>query len=284
MKILNKHGLPEPFYNAVKRHEHRSGDYSASMLSKPVQSVILTNRYDDIITKDCSEMVWSLFGTALHNVLEKGAGKADLTEQYLTADINGVKLSGMSDLLTQTETGYKITDYKTLSVWSIVYMSSLEDWTSQLNTYAYLFSQNGFKITELEIVAFMRDWQQSKAMYDSNYPQCQVQTITIPLWEEREQLLYISDRISLFEQHKDTPDDQLPECTKTELWQDDDVFAIMKDGRKTAVKLHATLLDAEEHLATLDDKHSIVKREGKPKRCAYCDARSVCNQYKKETK
>lgn len=282
MKITNNYNLPNPVYNAICRDNHKSGDYSASMLYKSPRQVIIAKRHYEEIEKDASEMIWALFGTALHKIIEQGTTENEIAEEYMATSILGKSLTGSCDLLTALEDGYKVSDYKTLSVYSIIYMSSMEDWTKQLNTYAFLFGRYGFDIKALEIVAFMRDWMASIAKFDPNYPQCQVQTIKIPIWSHEEQKKYIEDRIRLFESydiaHKD---DQLPECTQAELWQDDTKYAIMKDGRKSAVKLHDSQESAENHLNSLDKKHSITKRIGKAKRCNYCDSRQFCNQYNK---
>jgi len=127
MKITNNNKLPEPIVKAIESHEHKGADYSASMLYKSPRMVQLGNRYKDKIEKDASDMIWSLFGTALHHIVEQGTGKNELSEQYMEVDIGGKKLSGSSDLLTKNDTGYTITDYKTLSVWAIIYMGSMEE-------------------------------------------------------------------------------------------------------------------------------------------------------------
>lgn len=280
MIITNNNNLPSPVYNAVCSHEHRGGDYSASMLYKSPRQVWLGKRHDEEIEKDASDMIWALLGTSLHSILEEGTGDNDLTEEYMQTSVLERTLSGSSDLLTEVAGGYKVSDYKVISVWSIIYESSMKDWTKQLNTYAYLFSESGFEIKKLEIVAFIRDWQKSKSLVTHNYPKSQVQVINIPLWSKAQTEKYITDRIALFESYRDISDDELPECTREELWQTDDVWAIKKEGRKGAVKLHNSAESANKHLDTLDNKHSIEHRVGIAKRCDYCDGKQFCSQYK----
>ena len=282
MNITNNNNLPEPIVNAIKNHNHIGGDYSASMLYQSPRMVQLKKRNKNKITKDASEMVWALFGTALHNIVEKGAGKNDMSEQYLSTEILGKSLTGTADLLTENNDGtYTITDYKTLSVWSIIYMSSVEEWEKQLNTYAFLFTKAGFNISKIQIVGLMRDWQKSKAITE-NYPKSQIQVIDVKLWNEIDQETYIIERISLFESHNETDSNNLPYCTKKELWQDSDKFAIMKEGRKSAVRLLDSQEKAEQFIIDneLNDKHYINVRIAKPKRCDYCDGKDFCNQYK----
>lgn len=276
MNLTNKHNLPQSLVNAVTNHSHKGGFLSASQTTKSVRQYWLTKRHYDDITEDVSDRIWALFGTACHSVFEQNTTDG-ISEEYMSQEINGKTITGKADYYING----KITDYKTVSVWSIIYMSSLEDWTKQLNVYAYLFRKAGHEVNELEIMAVMRDWQKSKAK-EENYPSIQVQAVPVPLWTLEEQEEYITACIDKLLADENTKDDDLPYCNRQELWQDDDKFAVMKKGRKTAVRLLDSQEKAEEYIEAkgLDDKHYIEKREGKPKRCEYCSASAFCNQYK----
>jgi len=279
MTITNKYNLPESLVNACKSHVHKGGFLSASQTTKSVRQFWLSKRHAEEITEDVSDRIWAMFGTAVHHVFEKNTDQG-IAEKYLETEILGKKVSGTSDLYNAG----KITDYKTVSVWSIIYMSSLEEWTKQLNVYAYLYRKAGYEVNEIEIVALMRDWQKSKA-HEDNYPDIQIKTIPIDLWTIDEQYDYISKCVDLLICHNHTNDNDLPFCNKSELWQDDDKYAVMKHGRKSAIRLLATEEQAQEYIENnkLDNKHRIEKRVAKPKRCAYCNAALFCNQYKNIT-
>ena len=76
-------------------------------------------------------------------------------------------------------------------------------------------------------------------------------------------------------------DEELEPCTKDERWATDDKFAIMKEGRKSAIKLFDTREDAEKMLESLDDKHWLQERKGESKKCVdYCVCRDFCPFYK----
>jgi len=93
MIITNNQGLPRALVEAVKRDTHKGADYSASALTKSPRALWLERRHGDEITKDASEMVWALFGSAVHAVLERADNEHRLTEEYLTAEIAGKTLS-----------------------------------------------------------------------------------------------------------------------------------------------------------------------------------------------
>jgi hypothetical protein len=278
MIITNNQGLPRALVEAVKRDTHKGADYSASALTKSPRALWLERRHGDEITKDASEMVWALFGSAVHAVLERADNEHRLTEEYLTAEIAGKTLSGTCDLY---DDGI-ISDWKTTSVWSYIYLdrARMDEYESQLNAYAYLFRKYGFAVDGLQIVMLFRDWQASKAKYDPSYPQSQVQPLSIKLWTKQEQEAYIIERVRNYESYQNTPDGNLPLCSPEYRWAKPSKWALMKDGRKSAVKLYDT--EAEAQAATTGDrKMSVQERPGEQwKRCEYCNGRDFCNQYK----
>ena len=278
MKITNKLGLPQALVDAVSQRPP-SGNYSASMLTKSPRMVQLARRHSAEMEQDVADMIWAIFGTAVHKVIEAADPEQALSEQYLKVELsNGATVSGMADLY---EDG-KISDWKTVSVWSYLKLDDekLHDYEVQLNTYALLFELAGFPVRQLEIVMLFRDWQRSKAKYDIEYPQHQVQRVPIKLLPAEKTEAYLLERTNLFESHKDTPDNELPLCTDAERWARPGKFAVMKKGRKSALRLLDTLEQAEAWKES-NGGDSIDKREGQSwVRCEYCNAAQFCNQYK----
>jgi hypothetical protein len=278
MIITNNQGLPRALVEAVKRDTHKGADYSASALTKSPRALWLERRHGDEITKDASEMVWALFGTAVHAVLERADNEHRLTEEYLTAEIAGKTLSGTCDLY---DDGI-ISDWKTTSVWSYIYLdrARMDEYESQLNAYAYLFRKYGFAVDGLQIVMLFRDWQASKAKYDPSYPQSQVKVVPVELWDEMRQVNYLIKRITMYEGWSETPDDELPLCSADYRWAKTGKWAVMKEGRKSAIKLYDAEAEALNASAS-DSKLYVQERPGEQwKRCEYCNGRDFCNQYK----
>ena len=278
MKITNKLNLPDEIVSAVSTREP-SGSYSASMLTKTPRMVWLNRRHYSEMSEDVTERIWSLFGTAVHAVLAESESEQSINEQYLSHIFeDGNKISGMADVYKNG----KISDWKVKSVWSVVYFDdeSRFELESQLNTYAFLFSKAGFSVEALEAVFILRDWQQSKDIYDQNYPQSQVVVIPIQVWGEEETEEYIRLKIANFEKYKEVPDNELPECTPKERWAKPPKWALMKKGRKRAVKLFD-----EKPAGELEPDHFWEERKGEMfKRCEYCSARDFCNQYQEREK
>jgi len=277
MKITNKLGLPQALVDAVSIRQP-SDSYSASMLTKSPRQVNLERRHHHEMERDVSDMIWSLFGTAVHKVIEQADPEQALTEEYLTHELsNGAKVTGMADLY---EAG-KVSDWKTVSVWSYVYFDDAKrfEYESQLNTYALLFELHGFSVRELEIVMLFRDWQKSKAKYNADYPQQQVYPLPLRMWSAEHTERYLLDRTDLFDGYKNVPDDDLPFCTDAERWAKPGKVAVMKRGRKSALRVLDTTEQAEAWMAENGGEY-IEQRPGELwKRCEYCDASAFCNQY-----
>ena len=71
MKITNNMKLPQPFVDAVNSdYQYRDKRYSVTTLLKPTREIMLMRRHNEEISQDVSDMIWSIFGTAVHSVLE----------------------------------------------------------------------------------------------------------------------------------------------------------------------------------------------------------------------
>jgi hypothetical protein len=110
MILTNKHGLPDTIVNVLKRPQYSKGDSHVSVteLLSPPQIVQLRAKHDAEIEQDASEMVWSLFGTAVHNVLEHGKDDHHIVEERIFTDMDGWRISGQIDLQEIYEDGIAI--------------------------------------------------------------------------------------------------------------------------------------------------------------------------------
>lgn len=280
MIITNKMNLPETLVEAVRRHEHRQADYSVTEILNPPRIVHLTRRHDNEIVEDASDRLWALMGRAVHYILQSGETENVLVEEYMTEEIlPGVILSGSADLYT-SEKGGTVADFKMTSAWTIVYKSRFKDWTAQLNSYAYMFRKRGFPVHNGEIYAMLKDWNKNKALANHDYPQHNEYTLSVPIWSFADQHNQLVQRVQYMEETKKLSDDQLPFCTPEERWEQPTVYAVMKEGRKSAVKLHDSEEAARKHIKELGEKHYLEVRPGKRTRCEeYCPVAKFCNQY-----
>ena len=73
MKITNNKKLPTAIVNAIKSHHHQGGFISASKATVSPREFWLSKRHHGEFTEDASNMIWALFGTAFHAIVEQGS-------------------------------------------------------------------------------------------------------------------------------------------------------------------------------------------------------------------
>lgn len=291
MKITNKFNIPQTFVNVVKRPQYTKGDANLSvteMLNSPRIVQLRTKHLEDIET-DVSEMVWSLFGSAVHNILEHGKDENHVIEERLFTQFEGWKISGAIDLQEVHSDGVDIKDYKVTGAWSV--QQEKTDWVNQLNCYAWLVEKvKGINVRSLQIVAIVRDWSRRDAEAKETYPQAPIVTIDIPLWTFEQREDYIRSRLVLHNEalFNRQIDDDLPECTPEEMWEKPTVYAVKKIGGVRAKTLFGEKARAEEELVKLNAKkveYEIEVREGERTRCEkFCQVSQFCDQHQRYLK
>jgi len=287
MKLTNKFNLPQTFINVIHRPTYNKGDSHVSvteLLNSP-QIVSLRHKHWEELEQDASEMVWQLFGSAVHKVLEHGKDSHHIIEERLYTKLDGWTISGQMDLQEVYEDGIVISDYKVTGAWSV--MNEKQDWHNQLNVYAWLIERTkNVKVKSAQIIAIVRDWTAREAQTKEGYPQSPVAVVEIPLWPSEAREAYVKARIS---KHNEAYfslqlDDEMPECSSEEMWERPTRYALIKTGKVRAKSVHSTLEEANQALASLKDSkgYTVEVREGERVRCvSYCQVASFCNQYKR---
>lgn len=281
MKITNTQNLPQPFVDAVTReYEYKDKQYSVTSLLKDVREILLTRRHHKEIEQDVAEMIWLIFGTAVHKVLEDSQeADTEFKEEHFVEEIeNGYKLSGQADLYNATEK--MVTDYKTCSVWKVIY-DDWEDYKKQLLMYAWAFKQMGFEVDKGQIVAVIKDHSKTKAKMDSNYPKFPVYKKVFRFNDKDFQEIdkFIRDKFKEIAKYENTPDDQLPLCSEEARWNDGDKYAVKKQNSKRAIRVYDTLEEAQEHVRKEPNLVYEVRRAVDKKCVEYCSCCEFCNYY-----
>jgi hypothetical protein len=273
MKITNNFGMPQPFVDFAINDKYSKGkaDISVTSLIDSPKIRLMKDKYDDQIEVDAVDMVWALFGTAVHSVLEKSKQSDDIiTEERLYKEVDGWVLSGAIDRqeFISNDDGSRtvnIIDYKVTSVWSVIY--GKPEWENQLNCYAYLASKTN--VGSLKVCAILRDWNRRDAEKKEDYPKAPIVFVDIPLWDKSKTEEYIKNRIRIHQEAQ---------------------ISFDLKGQKRAIRV----LDSEEEANNYIDWHNetdqaytkktdleIEFRSGEYTRCGnYCSVADFCKQKK----
>ena len=279
MNYTNELGLPAPLAAALTKDTYSRGDasYSATGLLRPPRMAALFDDPDNIMFRDVSENLWTLFGTAVHSILEDSKHPDFITEERLYCSVSGVKLSGAIDVQHIQKDGTRILqDYKTRKAYGVMNNDSDE---KQLNIYAYIAHKNGIKVSGLQIINFVKDWSRHEAERKPDYPPQDIFIQNIPLWPIEQTEAFVMERIAA---HEEARAGNLPDCTDEARWLRDDKFAVMKEKRVRAVRVFDSQEEAETFIAAQKDadKHTIDHRRGQPIRCEqFCDVADYCDQF-----
>lgn len=306
MRVTNRLGLPEAFVRAVENDSYTNhGTLSVTTLIRPPQMVRLSQRHGDEIVEDAADRVWTILGQAGHSVLERTYQDGDIVERRLFMEVDGVKISGQLDRLTKDGV---LVDWKFTSVYSVMDCKKngvKSDWEQQLNMLAALVREENKKYTQpfsverdhikywnhaelcfpspkaLRIVAVCRDWRQSEADRNSDYPE-KVEVLKVPLWDHDKAMAFIRERIRLHTM------DNPPPCTDAERWATPEKWAVMEKSKKRALRL----LDSKELAEQwcIDNGKEIGKqfyleyRQPSYTRCErFCPVSKFCPQYNAKT-
>ena len=292
MELTNKSNLPNVIKRAVANDPYDSSgsDISTTRLITPPRIRVLEAKHWENLTEDVADKIFALLGSSVHHVIERAVTDEDIAELRLFHEVNGWTLSGQFDLLTSKG---ELIDFKVTSAWSALdaLKNGKAEWEQQLNVLDYLsrhtdhslknYLGKTLKVKSLSIMAILRDWSKMKTMTSKDYPRKQVVMIPVRQWSEEEQDNFVLARIKA---HQEAEIGELPVCSAKERWRKDDKYAIMKDGRKTALRLLDTKDQVKQYLK--DNKLvegkgcTVVLRAGEDIRCqSYCRVNSFCDYF-----
>jgi hypothetical protein len=285
LKLTNKHNLPQTFVNVLKRPTYSKGraNLSVTQLINSPKIVALTARFQDELEEDVADMVWSIFGSAVHAVLEHGKDPHHVIEERIHTEVDGWRISGAVDLQIKNEDGtISIRDYKTTSAWAV--MSDKVEWEYQLNIYAYLVEKaKNVPVRDLGIVAIIRDWNRRDAATRDGYPEAPIKELPIELWPLEQRESFVLHRIAKHSACEFAMEagEALPKCTPEEMWERPTVYAVRKKGGVRAKSLHKTEAEADAAVQKLGKDYEVEVRPGERVRCAnFCPVNTYCQQWR----
>lgn len=282
MKITNHLGLPPALVSAVSTERHNAeGRYSATTLLKGNKEILLGKRHHDELTQDASDSIWAVFGTAVHSIFEKQEDDT-FKEEFFEVPVSKSIVTGKIDSYDMEN--QMIVDWKTASIWKIQF-NDFEDWRKQGLIYAWLLKRQGLEVKKCRFIALLKDHSKSKARRDSSYPQNPVFVYEFELTKDNmvEIEKFIYKKIYSLESDVELTDDDIAPCSASERWASPTKYAVMKEGRKTAVRLLESEDEAENLAESLGKAHFVEVRKGESRKCAdYCMCKDFCSFYKEE--
>ena len=283
MKITNKQNLPAPIVALLSRNYYSKGasQYSVTELMSPPKIRRLREQYDADMEIDVTKLIASQLGTFMHGKLEAKEVEGYTNEERIFTEVDGVVISGAIDLQQQVEGGVIIIDYKFVKAWSV--KQGKDDWTTQLNIYKWLVeSVKRVPVKGLQICAIIKDYSAHDT--SEGYPEAEAVMIDIPMWDSVTTEAYVRKRLEMHRNAKVNHEfgEELQACTDEERWMSETVFAVKREGRKSAIRLFKTIEEATE-LAE-KEKGYVETRKGEPKRCTgdFCGVSKWCKQYQGE--
>lgn len=273
MNLSNSLNLPEALVTAIQYDDYDKpdADFSVTELISPPRIAILRQRHSEHIVSDASDRIFSLFGKAIHVILERAASDRYLVEKRFFLTHDGYKIGGRIDIYDK--------ETKVLSDWKITSRHTVnegpkKEWIAQGNLNTLILRTNGYEVKKIQYVAIFRDWSKLMAYRKKDYPEHQVKVLDIPIWREKETELYLSQRILA---HLEARTGELPLCSPEERWSKPTRFALMQKGKKRAIKLFDTKEEAWAAVSGNKDRF-VEKREGEETRCLhYCEVCPWCD-------
>jgi hypothetical protein len=297
MGLTGIKNFSEPIQNALMNDSYQGGaltDISVTSLIDSARIKHLRKMYSHEITENASRRIASLIGTAFHQLMEDHSPEEYIKEERFYAEVNGLMLSGQIDAVIpiakrhapNSKNPVSIRDYKVITAYKA--QSGMKDYERQGNMYAYLLMRNGYTPLSFVIEAFIKDWKESFALRDENYPQLPIVEYEYPIWDFDQSEEYIKKRLQLH-----FPKDELiPECSDEEMWSSESKFEAKKKGHKKATKLFESERDAYNWIADQDHRSTkgttfedwdIIQRPSERRRCEgnWCNVSEYCEQFKK---
>lgn len=279
MTTTNEMGLPEAFVSFVSNVRHNApGTLSATTLLQGDKQIVLFDRHFGELTQDAADQVWASFGTAFHLIMERQKSNT-FKEEAFEVQVDDWKVTGHLDSYDMEKE--IIEDWKTTSVWKVI-KQNFDEWKAQGLTYAWLIRKAGLNVQKCRFIALLKDHSKAEAKRKPDYPQKPVYIYQFDVTDadiEATEQRIINKIKSVTEAYK-MQDDEIPPCTPEERWATETKYAVMKEGRQTAVKLCDDMQSAEAYMANLPPKHYIQVRPGEDRRCQeYCPCAEFCNYY-----
>jgi len=282
MKITNNLGphCSNALYNAAQEslYEPVEGQIRVSELIDAPIIRRLRILHANEITIPVERIIPSLMGTAWHSLMEKHTNPSETSECRMYREYPEFQTTLTGQLDNYNPTTCAISDYKETSVMKFIHQD-FSSWEKQQNIYADLANENNMPVKTIHIYVNIKDWNKYKAFQGGNYPKFRHMKLSLPLWTHEQADAFIRQRLALHAQ-------EIPDiCTPEERWQKETQYALMKKGRKSAVRCMDSPQEIQDYAINKNIKidgqhHWIQERPGEDTRCeGWCDVCDFCPYY-----
>ena len=279
MKLTQDAYLPDWLRKRAGQMINRPVDISnryihVTQLLQPAPMLVMQDKNWKNLETSADDLIPAMLGTAWHKYLE-GSMTGGVHEQRIEVPHNDDwTIIGTPDWYNSTD----LVDFKSARVWSAVMEDGVKrEWEEQCNVYRWLVARaTGVEVKRLQIHVIYTDWSKMQAMRNDKYPRKRWGVLNVPMWDLEDVRHFIDKRLADIE---NCPPEAY--CTPVERWERDEHWALMKHGRKTAVKKYPS--ENEALAACLDEngdpinKYFVEHRPGTPVRCIdWCSVREHC--------
>lgn len=287
---------------------------SVTDLLQPIRSLILTRRLKQKQVKgsvDIAELVPSRLGSAVHTAVEVawlgnrdkamlklGIPQKQIDRVRLNPDIDSVDLDNPNyiNIFIEQRSSMEIEGFTLSGKFDVVDQGQLEDvkttktysWIKGTNNDRYRYQGSMYRMLNPTIITndhmnvqyLFTDWSPYKAQADKDYPPKRVMAKRLRLLSIADTEEFVRTQLQTIKRYQQLPQEELPNCTPKELWQDPAKWAYYKNKNSLtrATKLFDNPADAASRNAADGAKGVIIKRDAEPTFCKYCDARPICTQ------
>jgi hypothetical protein len=297
-------------------YDSRPNAFSTTGMLKSTRQIILTTRASKkVVSMDISALVASSFGNAVHDAVEK----AWLHKRYIKAmlklgyskqmidriivnpspkdlelapdcipvyiekrsekEVGSFIISGKFDFVGDGQ----LEDHKTTGVYTYIKKTNDEKFRLQGSIYRWL---NPDIITnDVMLINYtFTDFSALRLKIEKNkgYPPYRIMSAPITLMSIEETQKWIESKIRVLKQNIKIPEEQLPMCTKEELWQDPTVYKYYKNPllKNKSTKNFDNFAEAQTRLIKDGSVGIIDIIPGIAKFCHYCAGAPICSQAK----
>jgi len=297
LRVENDLNVPRPVLDALAGKEFEAAEeerrsVSVTELASP-PLLVAQKRAATELHDRASDMVDRFIGAAIHDALAYSLVEAGYHVELpvfatVEAGSGQIDVRGRVDAFHPQR--YHLVDIKTVKPFAATMIAEegiKPEWLAQMDMYAWLLNEAGHTVFEAQIWMLLREYDARRAEREKSYPARFIE-LDVGLRgseEVKDEVVKKIDTILSYEAavHAGRAED-LPPCSDEDRWLRGEAYAVMKKGRKTAIKLYrvseyadAAKTLAEKHAERLGGQHYVEHRPGEYVRCKnYCPVRNIC--------